>query len=155
MKLTELIHQTRPMSPQVETVLNVFATDSYLRGELTNALAPYGLTLAQFNVLRILKGHHPKRHTCSEIARRLVDRTPDVTRLVARLHDAGLVTRTDSKSDRRVVEVGITKKGLNLLSEVEGPVFEATERMTGHLSDEEMGMLSRCLELLRKDQPVE
>lgn len=143
------------MSPQVETILNVFATDSYLRGELTNALAPYDLTLAQFNVLRILKGEHPERHTCSDIARRLVDRTPDVTRLVARLNDAGLVVRGDSESDRRVVEVGITEKGLNLLSKAEGPIFEATERMTGHLSDEEMEMLSRCLELLRKDQTVD
>lgn len=143
------------MTPQVEAILNVFATDSYIRRELAAVLAPYDLTLRQFNVLRILKGHHPERHTCSEIGRRLVDRTPDVTRLLTRLDDSGLVTRGCSETDRRVVEVGITPKGLDLLSTVETPVFETTERITKHLTEEELHALSRSLETLRTDQEID
>ena len=72
------------------------------------------LTNTQYNVLRILRGSHPAKLACSDIAERMIERDPDVTRLIDRLATRGLVTRSRSRRDRRVVEVGLTDKGLML-----------------------------------------
>lgn len=152
MTLAELIQQSHFASPAHEALLNVFATDSWVSGEISDAIAPFGITRAQYNVLRILRGHHPERYTCSEIACRLLDRTPDVTRLLVRLEKQGFVVRHRAEHDRRVVEVEITAAGLDLLDKLDEPVNAAIERVTRHLSGEELATLSRLLEKLRTDQ---
>ena len=152
MTLAELIQQSHFASPAQEALLNVFATDSWAAGEISAAISPHGITRAQYNVLRILRGHHPERYTCSEIGCRLLDRTPDVTRLLVRLEKQGLVTRERAEHDRRVVEVAITPAGLNLLDKLDEPVERATNRVARHLSDDELETLSRLLEKMRTDQ---
>ena len=152
MTLSDLIQQTRFASPAHEAVLNVLATDAYLGGQMSDTLAPFGVTQAQYNVLRILRGHHPDRYACSEIAERLLDRTPDVTRLLARLESRGLVTRARAEHDRRVVEVGITDGGLELLQRLDAPVDATIERVTSHLTGAELATLSGLLERVRTDQ---
>ena len=79
------------------------------------------LTTHQYNVLRILRGSHPARLACSDIAERMIERDPDITRLVDRLERRGLVKRSRSRQDRRVVEVGITDKGLVLVRGLDAP----------------------------------
>ncbi|HLT47917.1 MAG TPA: MarR family transcriptional regulator [Rubricoccaceae bacterium] len=152
MHLAELIRQSRFASPAQEAVLNVIATESWLAGEIADALAPYGVTPTQYNVLRILRGGHPEPYTCSMIAERLLDRTPDVTRLLCRLEREDLITRCRGAHDRRVVEVSITEKGLALLDRLDAPVQALMERITRHLSEDELRTLSRLLEALRADQ---
>ena len=152
MTLADLIQQTRFASPALEAILNVFATASYVSGEMTATLAPHGVTQAQYNVLRILRGRHPERYTCSDIGCRLLDRTPDVTRLLERLEGRGLVRRQRAEHDRRVVEVEITDAGLALLGTLDGPVAETTGRLGGHLTEAELETLSGLLERLRTDQ---
>ncbi len=152
MTLSDLIQQTRFASPAHEAVLNVVATDSYLGGQMSDTLAPFGVTQAQYNVLRILRGHHPARYACSEVAERLLDRMPDVTRLLVRLESHGLVTRERATHDRRVVEVGITDKGLDLLKQIDAPIDEAINRVTSHLTAAELATLSELLEKVRTDQ---
>lgn len=91
------------------------------------------LSTSQYNVLRILRGSHPQRLTCGTISERTIARDPDVTRLVDRLHARGLVTRARSAQDRRVVEVGISDKGLALLRTLD-PHAEAMPRaLIGHI----------------------
>src|SRR6476660_5678390 len=80
------------------------------------------LTLHQYNVLRILRGSHLTGLPSGEIANRIIARDPDITRLVDRLERRGLVTRMRGRQDRRVVEVAITKKGLDLLRNLDEPV---------------------------------
>ena len=152
MTLADLIQQTRFASPAHEAMLNVFATASYVSAEMSATLAPHGVTQAQYNVLRILRGRHPERHTCSDIGCRLLDRTPDVTRLLERLEGRGLVRRQRADHDRRVVEVEITDDGLALLDTLDGPVNETTGRLGSHLSADELTTLSGLLERLRTDQ---
>lgn len=152
MTLAELIQQTHFSSPAQEAVLNVFATGSWVSGEISKAIAPHGITQAQYNVLRILRGAHPACYACSEIGERLLDRTPDVTRLLVRLERQGLVDRRRSTEDRRVVEVSITADGLALLKTLDGPVDDAIERVTRHLSDDDLRTLSSLLERVRTDQ---
>ena len=85
MKLSELIKQERFKSPDQEALFNVLVTGSWILNELASTMAPYGITPAQYNVLRILRGNHPETLTCSALGQRLLDRMPDVTRLLNRL----------------------------------------------------------------------
>jgi DNA-binding MarR family transcriptional regulator len=150
--LSDLIQQPRFESPAQEAVLNVLATESWISKQISDALAQYGVTTAQYNVLRILRGHTAGPMTCSQIGDRLLDRTPDVTRLLARLERAGLVTRTRSEHDRRAVEIALTDAGTTVLTALDTPARMAIERLARDLSDEELVTLSSMLERLRTDQ---
>ena len=152
MTLSDLIQQTTFDAPHTESLLNVIVTASWVQGEINAALAPHGVTHSQYNVLRILRGKHPECYTCSDIGSRLLDRTPDVTRLLVRLEQRGLLHRQRADYDRRVVEVRLSETGLALLAELDEPVREAGRRIGRHLSDEEHRTLSDLLERLRTDQ---
>lgn len=152
MKLSEFIKQDQFVSPAQEAMLNIMVTNSWLMRELSGAMSPHGMTPAQYNVLRILRGSHPDRLTCSQIGERLLDRTPDVTRLLNRLKRNDLVHRRRAKHDRRVVEVGITDEGLELLGRMQEDVDEVQRRLTEHLTEEEQRQLSNLLERMRTNQ---
>ena len=149
MRLTDRLRQQRFASPAQEAFLNVLVTANWAQGETARVLAPYALTPAQYNVLRILRGSHPTPLPCSAIGERLVDRTPDVTRLLDRLERAGLLSRTRAAHDRRVVEVSVTDAGLALLATVEPHVTALFERVSGTLSDADFRTLSDLLERMR------
>lgn len=152
MKLAELIQQRSFGAPSQEAILNVIVTNAWLVGELNAAMAPYGITPAQYNVLRILRGSHPETLTCSAIGARLLDRTPDVTRLLNRLERSGLIHRKRATHDRRVVEVGITAAGLQLLDKMQEDIVARQADLTRHLTKEDCRTLSALLERLRTDQ---
>jgi DNA-binding MarR family transcriptional regulator len=152
--LSDLIKQDQFESPAHEAMLNVMVTYPWIMGELLAAMADHDLTPAQYNVLRILRGCRPERATCSYIGERLLDRTPDVTRLLDRLQRAGLIDRRRASHDRRVVEVGITEEGLERLRQADRPVGEAVRALTAGLTDEEHRTLSALLEKLRTEAAV-
>lgn len=152
MTLSDLIQQDAFASLEQEALLNILATASWISGEMTAAMAPHGVTQAQYNVLRILRGGHPERYACSEIGERLLDRTPDVTRLLVRLEARGLIKRERAEHDRRVVEVRITPEGLDVLNRLDKPVSETIKRLGRHLTDDQLAQLSGLLETLRTDQ---
>ncbi|CAN5889862.1 MarR family transcriptional regulator [soil metagenome] len=152
MKLSELIKQEHFSSPSQEAVLNVQTTQAYLHSEIAATLESYGITPAQYNVLRILRGKYPETATCSYIGERLLDRTPDVTRLLDRLEKSGLVDRLRSSADRRVMLVSLTDSGRTLLKSLDQPVEDKLQRLTRHLSDGELRQLSNLLERVRQDQ---
>lgn len=152
MKLNELIKQERFASTAQEVLLNVIVTSNWLLGELAAAMAPFGITPAQYNVLRILRGSHPEELTCSAVGERLLDRTPDVTRLLNRLERNSLICRGRAEYDRRVVEVRITQEGLRLLERMDPVVAEVQSRLTRHLDEHEQQQLSGLLDRLRTDQ---
>jgi DNA-binding MarR family transcriptional regulator len=112
--------------------------------------ATYGLTPHQYNTLRILRGEHPARLPVGEIRKRIVTRCPDVTRLVDRLARGGLVSREQAQSNRRTVLIAITKKGLELLDELDEPLMEMHRRQLGHLTTAEKDLLIGLLERVRE-----
>lgn len=130
-------------------MLNVLVTYPWLIAELTAVMATEDLTPAQYNVLRILRGAQPRPVACSYIGERLLDRTPDVTRLLDRLERAELVARRRATHDRRVVEVSLTEAGRDRLDRLEAPVRELTVRLMGGLTEDEQQQLSSLLEKLR------
>ena len=148
--LAHLIKQERFASPADEALLNVLVTYPLIMGRFADTMSEFDLTPAQYNVLRILRGCRPERATCSYIGERLMDRTPDVTRLLDRLGRAGLVERCRADYDGRVVEVWITDAGLERLRALDAPVGETIRALTGGLSDDEHRTLSDLLEKLRR-----
>ena len=109
------------------------------------------LTNNQYNVLRILRGSHPAKLACSDIAERMLDRDPDITRLIDRLEKRGLVERLRSRRDRRVVEVGITDNGLALVRGLDAHVQRMPKALLGHLGVERLGQLGSLLEAVISD----
>jgi len=109
------------------------------------------LTNTQYNVLRILRGSHPARLACRDIADRMIDRDPDVTRLIDRLEKRALVKRTRSRQDRRVVEVGITDQGLALVRGLDAHVQRLPKALLGHLGAVRLGQLGTLLEAVISD----
>ncbi len=152
MRLSDRLHQPHFVSPAQEAMLNVLVTASWLEGEVSRLLASSNVTQSQFNVLRILRGSHPSPLTCSDIGSRLVERTPDVTRLLDRLEKAGLLTRCRSENDRRVVQVCISEKGLALLKQLDPAIGALHEKLAGLMTEEEFQTLNVLLEKLRADE---
>lgn len=109
------------------------------------------LTNNQYNVLRILRGSHPAKLACSDIAERMIERDPDITRLIDRLETRGLVRRSRSRRDRRVVEVGISDKGLALVRGLDAPVQRMPKALLGHLGVERVRQLGSLLEAVISD----
>ena len=104
------------------------------------------MTVPQYNALRILRGSHPLRLTSSDVGERMIARDPDVTRLVDRLVTRGLVTRARSRQDRRVVEVGVTDKGLALLRKLDEHVKKMPKALLGHLGPKRLRQLVDLLD---------
>lgn len=148
--LARRLHQRAFVSPTQTTMLNLMVTHNWLSGEIAALLAEHGLTLSQFNVLRILRGSHPGKLTCSAVGERLLDRTPDVTRLLDRLTRAGLTERERSETDRRVVLVGITAAGLDVLAGLDPEMDAFHDRLSGALPPADMEALTHLLDRFRE-----
>jgi DNA-binding MarR family transcriptional regulator len=113
--------------PAQEAMLNLMVAADHFRSRLDRVCAEFGITHGQYNVLRILRGAHPEGHPRCDIAARMLEKAPDVTRLVDRLEAQGLAERARSETDRRLSITRITEKGLALLEEMR-PAMEGVER---------------------------
>ncbi len=127
----------------------VLRTADALRRALGQVLEPHGLTGQQYNVLRILRGARPDPLPTMEIAHRMMEQTPGVTRLLDRLETKGLVTRERCGDDRRQVLCTITPLGLRLLAGLDEPVDRADEALLGALDESEMRQLIAYLSRIR------
>jgi DNA-binding MarR family transcriptional regulator len=106
-------------------------------------LKPYGLSPAQYNALRILRGAHPEQLNCRQVASRMMTREPDLTRLIDRLEKAGLVRRERQPSDRRVVRIGMTPAGLALLARIDEPMLALHRLQFAVLSQKQLAAFTR------------
>lgn len=144
------LHQRKPFSSLAqEAHLNVGRTQALLQEGLEQVLKPYGLSGTQYNVLRILRGADPRGLCRNEVRDRLLSRMPDVTRLLDRMEEAGLVTRERDTADRRLVTTRLTERGRMLVDDLDAPVAEEHERRLGHLGAERLRELVRLLTLAR------
>jgi len=144
--LKDRIKQRRFKSPAHEAILNLMVAAAHVRLLVEQACAEHDLTQAQYNVLRILRGKSPDGYARGDIASRMIDRAPDVTRLIDRLERRGLVERMRSDSDRRLSLTCITRKGLNLLAKLDPGIDAIDERITEKMSARDLKALSRLCE---------
>lgn len=136
-------------SPQQEAYLNLWRTYDRLRQLEDELFGRFGLTAQQYNALRLLRAAHPEKLPTLAVASRLISRAPDITRLLDRLSDRGLIERERRQENRRVVNVGITVAGLTLLDELAAQVKECHARQLGHLNPGETRTLVDLLQRAR------
>lgn len=147
--LSEL-RQTRPFtSPEEELHLSLIRTADQLERGFAALLKDRGISLPQYNVLRILRGAGESGLPCGEIASRMVTRDPDVTRLLDRLEQRELITRGRGSEDRRVVAARITPPGLSLLAELDPLSQDLHHRQLGFLAPDEITVLLDALTRIR------
>ena len=146
--LSRRLKQARFANPQQEAVLSLAIAVSTLNEGLDAICEKHGLTRPQYNVLRILRGVHPEGHPRCEIARRMIERAPDVTRLVDRLQARGLVRRTRGGEDQRQALARITAKGLKLLQSIQPELEAQTAARLHKLSERDCHELSRLCALI-------
>jgi len=108
-----------------------------------------GLTGAQYNVLRILRGAEPHGLSCRGIGDRMISHDPDITRLLDRMEKRQLIVRERQTDDRRVVKTRITKKGLEILKTLDQPVRDTHKRQFRHMAAARLKLLADLLEELR------
>jgi len=144
------LQQRKPFnSLEQEATLNIARTEAALREPLEEVLKGAGVSLTQYNVLRILRGAGPEGLTRNEIRDRLIDRMPDVTRLLDRMEEAGWVSRVREVEDRRCVATHLTRSGRSLVDSLDAPVQEEHARRLGHMTKTQLRTLIDLLSLAR------
>lgn len=145
-----------------DVFLAIQKTADMLMTELAEFFKPHRISPTQYNVLRILRGAgagcSDARHVdpdarglaCGEIAHRMITRDPDMTRLLDRLEDRGLIARQRDKADRRMITVRITDAGLKLLKGLDQPLVDLHDQQLGHLGAKKLEALLELLEEVRE-----
>lgn len=147
--LQDEILQTVPFrSTGQEAILGLLRTADLVRRRIQEIVEPAGITLQQYNVLRILRGAGEKGLPTLAIADRMLEQTPGITRLIDRLEAKGWVGRERQKDDRRLVVCRITPAGLELLAGLDAPVQDADLRLVD-LCEEEKRQLVALLDRIR------
>ena len=149
--LVDELKQTRPFASDAqEAAVALLRTTDVVRRRLAQVVEREGITLQQYNVLRILRGAQGAPLCALEIRERLIEEMPGVSRLIDRLVAKGLVRRDRSADDRRMLECFITGKGLELLARLDDPVNTADANVLAGLSPEQVTTLKDLLAQIRQ-----
>jgi MarR family transcriptional regulator, organic hydroperoxide resistance regulator len=144
------IQQTRPFASLAEeAALGLLRTSDVLRRFLTDVVRSRGITLQQYNVLRILRGAGSEGLPTLEIGSRMIEEAPGITRLLDRLERKALVERHRCPKDARRVLCRITSAGLKLLQDLDHPMRRAGDAFFAPLRGDEARRLIRLLDDVR------
>ncbi|GAA4237331.1 MarR family transcriptional regulator [Postechiella marina] len=133
------------LNNKVKALLNIIYTANWINSKQNAYFKPYGISPQQFNILRILRGAG-KAIKVQTIKERMVERAPNATRLMDKLHDKQLIKRLPCPEDRRVVHIEITDKGLALLTQIDK---NYKNDLLEKISEEEALQLSNLLDKIR------
>ena len=136
-------------TPQQEAYLNLWRTYDRLRILEDSLFQKHGITAQQYNALRLLRGNQEAGIQTLDLARKLVSRAPDITRLLDKLEENGWITRDRPKENRRVVLVKITNAGLKLLKTIDPEVLQCGIQQLGHLPEKDVQLLIKLLKEAR------
>jgi DNA-binding MarR family transcriptional regulator len=149
--------RSKASSPSIPLEDRIFVallqTADAVSQEAEQLLKAAGLTGAQYNVLRILRGAEPEGLACRGIGDRMISHDPDMTRLLDRMEKRRLITRERQTDDRRVVKTRITAQALSLLKTLDQPVHDLHKRQFRHLPAARLKTLSALLEEVRARKP--
>ncbi len=150
--VTSRNHPPRQAPAEDRTFVAILKAADGLGGEVEQLLKLAGLTGAQYNVLRILRGAEPEGLACRAIGDRMISRDPDITRLLDRMEKRDWISRERQTDDRRVVKTRITKKGLDLIKTLDQPVHELHKRQFRGVPAAQLKLLAELLEGLQPDR---
>jgi DNA-binding MarR family transcriptional regulator len=148
MKIEDEIKQPKFKSPFQKVAINLQFTANWLAANNNDFFKGFGITMQQFNILRILRGQNPNSISAAEIKQRMLDRNSDVSRLLDRLIEKKLATKTQCESDKRATDVMITANGLKLLTKIDLRLDEIDSKFL-HLTAKEATQLSDLLDKCR------
>jgi len=134
-----------------QVFLDLVRTQSQKMREVSSFLSKQGLTVSQYNVLRILRGAGEGGLRCGAISERMLTQLPDITRIVDRLVNDGYATREHSAEDRRVILIRISEKGLELLEGIDRPLLQLHAAQFATLTKSEVRELGRLLRKARTE----
>jgi DNA-binding MarR family transcriptional regulator len=144
--LKKRLKQSKFENLDQEVALNLLVSAYFLRAKHDEVMIKFGLTLPQYNVLRILRGVYPDGHPRCEIIDRMIEPAPDVTRIIDRLMKEKLVERFNSPTDKRLSMTRITEKGIKLLEKANPEVLALGNYVSSTLTNSEKKTLSDLLE---------
>ncbi len=148
MKIEQAIKQNKKFHSNKEKIIvNLLYTYNWYNTIMVDFFKAYEITEQQYNVLRILRGQHPNAITCGAVKEVMLDKNPDLTRLIDRLVQKELVTRIFNESNRRQVLVKISKKGLLTLSKIDPEMIAQSDQI--NLTEKEAETLSNLLDKMR------
>jgi DNA-binding MarR family transcriptional regulator len=148
MPIRERLQQRKFRTLTDEAVVSLMVAADHLDQAVTPIWERHGVTGDQYNVLRILRGVYPGGHPRNEVARRMIHRAPDVTRMLDRLVRQGLVARIRNPDDRRESIATITKAGLAALERIDPEVYATGAAVTASLSERDLEQLVRLCNAL-------
>ena len=148
MNIEKAIIQRKFKSEFEKLAVNIHYTESWLRGKEFQVFKKYGLSMQQFNVLRILNGRYPEVASVQLIKERMIDKDSNASRLIDKLFNSDLLERVQCPNDRRMVEIKITEKGRELLKTVI-PEIQQAQCEYLKLSEQEATQLNDLLDKLR------
>ncbi len=148
MGIEEEIKQKKFRSEHHKMLINLMFTTNSIGAAQNKVFKPYGLSSQQYNILRILRGQHPKPAPLNLIQERMLDKNSNASRLVDKLILKKLVERKECLHDKRQVDIVITETGLELLKQLDG-IIEKNEEFLTVLTDKEAKEMNRLLDKLR------
>jgi DNA-binding MarR family transcriptional regulator len=146
-KIEEEIKQKKFTSEFQKAVVNIMFTSAWLHSRYSHIMKPFGISLQQYNILRILKGQYPAPAPLKLLTERMIDKMSNTSRLVEKLVKKGLVERKTCEENRRQVDIIITQKGMDLLNEVNKRVDMEDGRL--ELTEKEAVDMSLLLDKMR------
>jgi MarR family 2-MHQ and catechol resistance regulon transcriptional repressor len=148
MSIEKDINQYKFRNQQQKSVINLFYTYNWVLERIKKILAEEDLTPQQFNMLRILRGSFPTPLSTLQIRERMLDKMSDTSRIVDRLILKGLVQKSTSAADKRLVDVLITEAGKNVLAKLDAR-NDVMDAVFDNLNEDEMTQLNELLDKLR------
>jgi DNA-binding MarR family transcriptional regulator len=148
MKLEDEIRQSHFENEWQKLSINLSFTYNWSKERLHSFFKEFGITMQQFNVLRILRGQFPKPVSSGDIRDRLIDKMSDTPRIIDRLCKEELVSKTVSETDKRFIDVLITPKGLDLLKLIDQNFDQMTD-FYKNLTEEEARIVNMLFDKLR------
>lgn len=150
MKIEEVINLKKFRNEQQKAILNLYYTASWIEKEQKKFFKKHNVTMQQYNVLNILKSVQPEKISTSDIKKRLTDSNPDVSRMVDRLEALKLITKKANKSDKRLIDVSITAKGVQLIDKLNKNIGKLDEVLK--LSSKDAKELNKLLDKARGEK---
>lgn len=148
MKLEQAIKQNTFSTGQ-RLGLNLIYTFNWIKNKQKEYFSPFDITAQQYNVLRILRGQYPEVCSTSDIRDRMLDKMSDASRIVDRLLKKSLVERATNKTDKRLVDIKISKKGIKLLDAMDSTIETHAQKPFENLTKEEQETLDHLLDKMR------
>ena len=149
MKIEQAIQQASFDNSLHKAVINLVYTSNWMRDKQNQLFKPYGILPQHFNVMKILKGKHPELVSPSYVKEVMLDKAPDLTRLVDKLVQKGWASRKQCEQNRRMVEIGLTDKGVKVLEVLNEQVKANAASLQNRLTETEAEQISDLLDKLR------